>query len=532
MIYFIPAWYRKDQWCENEQFWYARRMHTEFDDTVKHIQLFHRSGDYPYRILLLVHMPNLRHFLHRQGVYHAPYWSCFDAMQEIRAHKHRVFSFHDIKWPEGVAFIYTPFAVVAQKNGEKFAQIEFGEDGNLMQIDMFENGRISRRNLYDDRGFVSSSIVYEEGSPVYQDYLMENGIWKFRCYEADGHVEINPNSPTYLLSAGETELEKNYAKSTYTDLEELIAEVFAEFIKLTDEKDIFCMAVHARHVRLVQNALKNRKLILSFFEDRYNLAADPQAAGLLEAADYMITDSPENSAKIVKMAGAKKTRVADITPYDSRVDFGISQQIPVQKILVPVDDLEVDVFEELIGQLCKCLAVNQHARVHLFTRQADYNRRANLEAQVRMWLIKLGYDERWCMDEIPAAAQENTVDEEENPVRRLFFVEQCVDELSVSRCMREQRLIVDVRKIPELYLQITSISMGIPQIVRTETAFVMDGKNGFILSDIRRLPECVSYFLDSLGNWNEALVYSYELGKNFTTEKLLEKWREVIDCVG
>jgi accessory secretory protein Asp1 len=214
------------------------------------------------------------------------------------------------------------------------------------------------------------------------------------------------------------------------------------------------------------------------------------------------------------------------------VDFGISQQIPVQKILVPVDGLEADVFEELIGQLCKCLAANEHARVHLFTRQADYNRRAHLEEQVCRWLLKLGYDERWCLDERSAAAQENTLDEEENTVRRLFFVEQCVDELSVSRCMREQRLIVDIRKIPELYLQITSISMGIPQIVRTGTAFVSDGKNGFILSDISRLPECVSYFLDSLGNWNEALVYSYELGKNFTTEKLLEKWREVIDCVG
>jgi accessory secretory protein Asp1 len=531
MIYFIPAWYQKDRWCENEQFWYARRMHTEFDDAVKHIQLFHRSGHYPYRILLLGFMPNLRHFLHRQGVYHASYWSCFDAMQEIRAHKHRVFSFHDIKWPQGVSFIYTAFAVIVEKNREKYAQIEFGEDGNLIQIDMFEGEQIFRRNIYDDRGFVASSIVYEQGRPVYQDYLMENGIWKFRCYEADGHVEINPGCPTYLLSLDGKELVKKYTKAVYANLEELIAEVFAEFLKLTDAEDIFCMAVHARHVRLLQNALAKRKLILSFFEDRYDLARDPQAAELLAAADYIITDSPENSTKIDKMTDEKETRVVDITPYDSRVDFGISQQIPVQKILVPVDGLEPEVLEELIGQLCKCLVANEHARVHLFTRQADYNRKARLEEQVRMRLFALGYDERWCMDELPADARENDVDEE-NPVRRLFFVEQCVDELSVSRCMREQRMIVDMRKIPELYLQITSISMGIPQIVRTQTEFVRDGKNGFILSNIGQLPARVSYFLDSLENWNEALVYSYELGKKFTTEKLLEKWREVIDCVG
>jgi accessory secretory protein Asp1 len=530
MIYFIPAWYQKDLWCENEQFWYARRMHTEFDDAVKHIQLFHRSGNYPYRILLLGFMPNLRHFLHRQGVYHAPYWSCFDAMQEIRSHKHRVFSFHDIKWPEGVSFIYTPFALVVEKNQEKYAQIEFGEDGNLIRIDMFEGGLLARRNIYDDRGFVASSIVYELGRPVYQDYLMENGIWKFRSYEADGHVEINPGCPTYLLSLDGKELVKNYTKAVYASLEELIAEVFAEFLKLTDAEDIFCMAVHARHVRLLQNALAKRKLILSFFEDRYDLAADQKAHALLSAADYMITDSPENSMKIIRQIGVS-ARVVDITPYDSRVDFGISQQVPVQKILVPVDNLAADVFEELIGLLCKCLAANEHARVHLFTRQADYNRRARLEAQVRMWLQEMGYDERWCMDELPADARENNVDKE-NPVHRLFFVEQCVDELSVSRCMREQRILVDMRPIPELYLQITSISMGIPQLVRSQTEFIRDGKNGFIVRDMRQIPERVSYYLDSLENWNEALVSSYELGKKFTTEKLLEKWKEVIDCVG
>ena len=84
MLYFIPAWYQQDQWCENEQRWSIRRMHTEFDDTVKQIQLFHRNKAYPYQIILLSFAPNFRHFLHRQGIYRAPYWSCFDSIQEIK----------------------------------------------------------------------------------------------------------------------------------------------------------------------------------------------------------------------------------------------------------------------------------------------------------------------------------------------------------------------------------------------------------------------------------------------------------------
>ena len=113
MLYFIPAWYKEREWCENEQNWRVKRMQSEFDDTVKQIQLFHRSGGYDYRIMLLGFASNFRHFLHRQGVFRAPYWSCFDAIQEIRGKKAGVLSFHDLDWPEGIEFLYTPFVVVA-----------------------------------------------------------------------------------------------------------------------------------------------------------------------------------------------------------------------------------------------------------------------------------------------------------------------------------------------------------------------------------------------------------------------------------
>ena len=62
MLHFIPAWYQQNKWCENEQYWYARRMRTEFDDTVKHIQLFHRSKAYEFQIMLLSFAPNFRLF--------------------------------------------------------------------------------------------------------------------------------------------------------------------------------------------------------------------------------------------------------------------------------------------------------------------------------------------------------------------------------------------------------------------------------------------------------------------------------------
>ncbi len=531
MIYFIPAWYQQGQWHENEQSWTVRRMHTEFDDTVKQIQLFHRSKAYPYQIMLLSAAPNFRHFLHRQGVYHAPYWSCFDAIQEVRRKKMAVLSFHNLKWPEGIEFAYTPFVVVAMMKKEKYAQIDFGEDGNPIRIDLFQDGMLQRRNIYDDRGFISITSLFEGGQPVYQDYLMENGIWKMRYFQKDGHIEINGKYPEYLLQYQDKVQPKRFSRLAYENIEQVIYEVLASYLSLAQEQDIFCVAMHSQHAQLLGEALKEKRRVLSFFEDRYPVSAHPEAMGMIKGADYLVVDSEKNMDKIQQSLGMLPQNAMAIPPYDSRVDLGISQQFRVQKVLVPVDGMEDGVFGQLIGLLGEYLLKNEKARIHLFTRRAEYGRMQKVLEQARNELRKAGLEEGWAAEEEEGQVSENNL-EPEDAVPIKFFVEQCVDELSVSKCMREQRLLVDMRKVPELYLQVAAISVGIPQLVRTETEFVKHGKNGMVLEQIGALQGALDYYLKGAKNWNQAMVCSYELVKEYTTEKLLGKWREVLGCVG
>ncbi len=531
MLFFIPAWYQQNQWCENEQSWWLRRMHTEFDDTVKQIQLFHRSGVCPYRIILLSYAPNFRHFLHRQSVYRAPYWSCFDAIQEVRRKKAAVLSFHHLKWPEGITFLYTPFVVVAMLREEKYAQIDFGEDGNPIRVDLYEKNRLIRRNLYDDRGFLSSTILYENEQPLYQDYLMEKGIWKLRCFKGDGHVEVNPQYPEYLLQYEGKEYSGRFSKLRYDDLAQAIREVFLAYLNLTEKEDVFCVAMHERHTGLLAEILKEKKLILSFFSDRSLDLTRPEVLSMVRGADYVIADSGERLRKLRIRFGASIGKGIAIPPYDSRVDEGLSLQFQVQKILVAIDGIEEEIFGTLIRLLGEYLSMNDDARIHLFTRRAEYDRKQRVLELVRRELAKSGMEEGWAEQGDNGKVSENNLDPKE-PVPVKFFVEQCVDELAVSKCMREQRVFVDLREIPELYLQITAISIGIPQIVRTRTEFVEQGKNGMILKEIYTLPTVLNYYLNGLKNWNRARIYSYELVKEYTTDKLLEKWKEVMDCVG
>lgn len=530
MLYIIPAWYKQNTWSENEQCWYVRRERSEYDDSVKQIQLFHRNNAWPYRIIVLSHVPNFRHFLHRQSIFRARYWSCFDAMCEITRRRMGVFSFRDVKWPEGVEFEYTPFAVIAYLDGIKWAQVEFGEDGNMIRIDMFSEGKKIRSNIYDDRGFVSSSIVYRNGQEEYQDYLMENGIWKLRRFFLDGHVEINPKSPHFVILYKGVEYKITYEKMYYDDIEEVISEVLSEYIDLTNEEDVFCIAMHERHLDVIDDCLVGKKMVLSFMEERMRLESTLHE-NLLHRADYIIADSPMLARNIKVFLKSDMSNITDISPYDSRTDFGISQQMNVQKILVPVDRLEEMEFERVVQLMGLYLEENTKAQIHLFTRESAYNIKSSLLQRTRDALKMAGIDERYALDEQEDDHAENMIDHMEDvPIR--FIVDQCVDELSVSRCIREQRLLVDVSEKPENYVQIAAISTGIPQIVKTRNQYVEDGENGMIIDSIEEITSAMRFYLDSLANWNDAMICSYEMGKRFSTDVLLEKWKEVIDSIG
>lgn len=530
MIYFIPAWYQKDSWRENEQSWHIRRMHSEFDDTVKQIQLFHRSKAYPFRIMLLGYSPNFRHFLHRQSIYHARYWSCFDAIQEVRREKARLLSFHNLNWPEGIEFVYTPFVIVALQKKEKYAQIEFGEDGNPIRVDLYKGNRVSRSNVYDDRGFLSASTVYENGVAVYQDYLMENGMRKMRHYFSDGHVEINGKCPHYLLDYNGEKQVRTFSKTIYESLEEVILEVLSAYLSLTEEKDLFCAAVQESHSSLLLRALEGRKLILSFFKERCQPDKSEAVKGLMKQASYIVTDSQENLEAIKEKYGETLKNITDISPFDTRMDTNINLQFHVQKILIPVDNMPDEIFDEIICRVGEYLEKNKTVMVCLFTRKADYDRKTVLLEKTRKLLKEAGMKEEWAAEEEKAVRGENRLEEEENtPVR--FTVEQCVEELAVSLCLKQQRVIVDLREVPELYLQVMAVSLGIPQIVSAENQFAKHKGNAYVLEDFLELPKALDFYLDGLSNWNDAQIFACELSKKYTTAVLLDKWKEVIESV-
>ena len=525
MIYFVPSWYHENEYKENENYWYISRQVTEFDDSVKQVQMFNRNNIMEYKILNLSHSPNFRHFLHRQSVFHAPYWSCFDAIQEIRRTKVDILSYRDLMWPDHTEFVYTPFCIVAYVNNEKYAEIQFGEDGNMIEVFLFQSEVMVRNNVYDDRGFLSATIVYDAGIPVYKQYLGVDGVFKICQFYEDGHVEVNRENPYYLISKKRFK----FNRINYTSMESLIEEVFSTYLdEMTEKSDIFCLAMHTLHHDLLESLFTQRKTILSFYQNRMELFEDAELKSLIRSTNYCIVDSKHKIRPLEKYAG-QTLPIVDITPFDTRADFGISQQLTVQNILVPIDSIEQSKFEELIVLFAKYFETNETARVHFFTRNANWDRVDSVLNFVRDVLKVNGLDERLARKEEQFKAEFDL--DEDNKVPIKFFVDQCVDELSISKCIREQRIMVDVTTQPDLYLQISCISSAIPQIVSFKTQYVHNGNNGFIVKDVSEITRCLTYYLDNITNWNKCVIYSYELGKEYNTASLIRKWKGVMKQV-
>ena len=100
--------------------------------------------------------------------------------------------------------------------------------------------------------------------------------------------------------------------------------------------------------------MENRRTIFSVFQNRLSLK-DEKSVQALSRGDCIVTDSEDNLELLLRTGGAEKNTKVNIPPYDTRVDPGISLQLPVQKILFPVDHLAQEDMAEAVKYLAAYL---------------------------------------------------------------------------------------------------------------------------------------------------------------------------------
>ena len=137
----------------------------------------------------------------------------------------------------------------------------------------------------------------------------------------------------------------------------------------------------------------------------------------------------------------------------------------------------------------------------------------------------LNVEEEEFSPEVQDILQTELEEDEIEKVKLIYvpFEEDLMKELS------QLRVIVDLNQEPDLYLQISSISAGVPQINRRETDYVDDKLNGLIIDNIQQLRVALNYFINNLKNWNYSFAHSIKLSDEFSSEKIIQRLNSVIE---
>ncbi len=534
MYSFIPSWYGdKGDWQGSISSWHEAGCSYEFDDTVNHLRMFRDAGE-ETELLCLGWSPRLRRFLHRQGLYPVSCWSAFDELQGITLRKPAVFSYMELSWPEDTEWVYLPTHLSAYLGNQHYADVEFAEDGTLCRVDYYADGCPARSDMYDDRGFCSASVFYGSPNGSSNGTEPDNSgavLPRQEYYDPSGHLRFTQELETGRIRIAR-EAAADFAKDAYDSMEELIGERLARYLSDHPEREALVIAADARHDAMIRRTLETipgQRIVLSFFEDRFDLQDRKALLEDTRNAALIVTDT-ERTARQIRDAGVQDVNICDISPFDVRLSLGKSQQIRELKIFMPLDGLEGVLLEKALQQVFSYMHRNKDVVLLAGTRAGSISELEALQTQLEEVLQAMGDRELRTALSVRKTQKERTERTENGEAARIL-VTPYHSETDLIRILRDTRLILDVRDQPELYLQIAGISSGIPQVNYRFTRYVKHKKDGYIIQNINYITGALEYYLDSLSGWNEALVYCVQAVSEYTGGTLVKRWKEMLHAV-
>lgn len=506
MFYFIPAWYQNERpWYDNNIPWYSDGKE-EFDDTISHLRMFEASRE-SNRLLVLAYQPQLRYFLHRYDLLEVDRWSLFDTIQGIDIFQQRPLDFRKLNWPDGVDWVYTPFAVLAYLQGKQLASVEFGAAGQLLWIDWFQLDQIEKRYVFDDRGFVSSILYYRNGREYAQDYLDARGVCQFREYLLPDHkiVEIRELA-TYP-----------FQQNQYDSMEQVVEEVLATYLQEQGGPATIMLASHPQHNILVQNHRGEQLVVLSSYAPR-----EEKAPSLLQAAscsDLVVVNRFKDKQKLFRETGIEAEH---IPLFDTRLSLGKSQRLKDQIVYFLVDQLEQEVVLCYLSILFEAMRELPDMVLYLVTYNREESARVAFKEKIEQVLedqeeayLFLDKDNREKMILFePWEGKEST-----SRIAILYLE----SELAIAQTMEQVRVVIDLAEEIDSYTQMSAISAGIPQVNRQQSEFVEHLKNGYYIQEAADLRKAIDYYLIGLGNWNRSLVDTVQKIEEYTSGQLVER---------
>lgn len=507
MHYFVPSWVSSN----TTQPWQYLRKEIEFDDTVNQVKMFDQQ-DLATKLLILDYAPNLRSLLHRQDLLQIPYWSVFDELQGIDSHLSKTiqpFDFQKLNWPKTVQFIYSPFIVTALVDHEVYAKIYFNEAGLVLWIVMYEKGEIAAKYVFDDRGFLSGIDRYQSKQHTSTEYLNQQGNLQMTYDTQDQRYHIEPGSTASKL----------LNNATYTSVQELVMDRLTEKLSEVQHSDTVIIAASEINQNYFADIELSCKKVLTYFADRDLVQDTDMTKRSIASADLVVADSDSTMAMVTSIYTPKHQLT--ISPFDSRLNLGASQEIRELIIYLYIDLMSGDELRGTLDLLLKKIRNNKDIRVILGTYETNLDEIQRIDRIIASYNLLLNPEPTF-QDEIKELNVEREIIE-------YFKIGVIREELDLITLFDRVRLIVDLGAVPDLYTQIAGISAGIPQVNVVESNYVKDQENGLIISGVDQLSSSIDYYFDQLMNWNRALIYAINRIAENNSGELIRQWQAYLE---
>lgn len=502
MDYFIPAWYSSNKWWESNYRPFQQINRTsDFDEIISLISMYIKNKK-KYKIISLSYSPNLRLFLHRYSMFESNYWSIFDEIQGFHHSTPVPIDYKDLDWPKNTEFSYTPYIIIGNMTEKQQSNIYYSEEGYMVWIEDLVNGIKQRRYVFDDRGYLSSIVYFDErGKALTVDYLTIEGKEILTENIIDGSVRVHQD---YC---------HQFSKKIYHSMADIIEERLSCYINnQVMKEDAFIVASDNRHNEIVARVVKTDKKIFTIFNRRNQ--KNKRNINYQSFSKKWIADTIENE-ELLKYKDVDD--VLRVTPFDAFLIPNRSSQLVNTEIGVYIEDIEEQQLLNLMDIFDNYLMKSKNIKIIFFSR------------------IEMSHFSSRFKDKIDAINNkfignidiDNITDEELINKEVMQFVNTPLEE-DIIQIVSNLRLVIDLNKEPDLFLQICSISAGIPQINKSSTDYVVDRMNGYLLYDYKNLPEALDFFINTLKNWNSSYAYCLKLSEEYSSFNIINRITQFI----
>jgi len=322
-----------------------------------------------------------------------------------------------------------------------------------------------------------------------------------------GNVAVQEDCTTGLVTTQQTWT----TQTTFTNMAELVAAALTYHLQTVPENEYLIFAQSQRTNFFIDKVAPKQPTILSYQAKRTN---EQLAKNLLlqipDTTNFSVTDTGEQYGKILTQLENAET-LATIPPYIATQQVNRSAMQPFSTIYWQAATITPTAFDAVSA----VLANHPNILVLIETAQSHATFDALIEKNSQT-----------------AANAHGIVDSDSQmayKTRFQFLTPQ--SEVQRTRYMANTRVLLDLNKMPDQFLQTQAISFGVPQINIIQTDYVIPNKNGQVLLDDSELIDALNFYLDDKHHLAETQETTHQMVADFNDDMVWIKWQQIFNKI-